>query len=262
MSVEEAKAAVDRDPASSDALYILGLVYFNLHDEEKAGKAFERILSMDDTVYPARWGYAEILRRRHRNAEAEEILEKVIEQDSAFSPAYITLGYIRYIQRDFSGAARLAAVVISQGREEVDTTNYVRAHCLYAGAKGMLAHFGGPFSKAINGAAVMRHLKIAESVLPNEVGVLFGLGSYYMLIPSFFGRDVDRAIEYLENALKVDPFFIDVYVRLAQAYKLQGDMQQYEANMNKALELDPQNPIALDIKNGICNFICVEAPGK
>ena len=81
-----------------------------------------------------------------------------------------------------------------------------------------------------------------------------------MLVPSTLGRDLDKAAGYLSKAIGEDPFSPEPHVRLAQIYKVRGDMEKYRQYLDKALELDPDDELALDIKNGACKFICPDEP--
>ncbi len=256
ISPQEAALDLSNSPNSIDKLYVMGLIYLNKYQDDKAENAFKEIVSIDNKNIEAKWGIAEVLRRAHRLEESESLLNEVIEQDSSFSPAYISLAYIKYLQMDFAGMAKLTAKVINQNREKVDLPNYVRAHSLYAGAKGMLAHYGGMFSKAINAAAVIRHLNIARDLDSDSPAVNYGYGSYYLLIPKVFGRDLDKAIKYFQKAIESDPFFVEAYIRLAQSFKLRKEEDKFDKYLNKALELDPKNELANDIKSGECRFIC------
>jgi Tfp pilus assembly protein PilF len=83
-----------------------------------------------------------------------------------------------------------------------------------------------------------------------------------MLAPAIIGGDLDKAKDYLEKAIKADPLLVDAYVRLAQLYKARADMQAYQAYLGKALAIDPQDELALDIKNGTCHFICPQGEVK
>lgn len=245
-----------QNPRSEEALYLLGLVYLNAYKNKEADSVFSVMLKNNSVSLEAKWALAEIMRRRHELDKSENILDAIIKQNPNFSPAYISLAYIRYIKTDFRGASRLTLHVIRQGRRTVDLTNYVRAYLLYAGAKGMIAHYGGPISKIINGTAVFSALEIAQNLLPEYPGVYYGLGSFYLLAPEVVGRDIDKAKEYLEKAIKADPFFADSYVRLSQVYQLKKDEVNAQIYLNKALAVDPGNELALDIKNGGCKFIC------
>ncbi len=252
---------VKNNPESQDGLYELGLVYLNLHRDKEAKEAFNKVLSLNPKATEAKWGVAEVLRREHDLTKSEELLKEAIKEDSDFSPAYITLAYIRYYQMKFEEAVRLANKVIKQGRENVDLSNYVRAYLLLGGCKGMIAHYGGPISKIVNGTAVLSNIKRAQALQPDNAGVMFGLGSFYLLAPALAGGDIDKAEEYLNKAVKLDPLFADAYVRLAQLYKMKGDNQNYEIYLNKALKIDPKNKLGLDTKSGECKFVCGRSPG-
>jgi tetratricopeptide (TPR) repeat protein len=158
---------------------------------------------------------------------------------------------------NFEKTSKLCYKVIKMGKDKVDSSNYLRALGLFAGAKGMIAHYGGPLSKVINGRSVMPYLEKAKKIDPDSPIVYFGLGSYYMLIPPIFGRNLEKSEKYLKKAIKADPEFADVYVRLAQVYRAQGDEDKYNKYISKALDIDPQNKLALDIKTRKCDFICI-----
>jgi len=254
--IKQATKEHNANPKSQEALYELGLVYLDAYKNKEAESVFNEILNGNPDSIEAKWGLSEILRRRHELDKSENILRELIKKNPGYSPPYISLAYIRFVKTDFREASRLALYVIKQGRQAVDLTNYVRAYLLYAGAKGMIAHYGGPISKIINGTAVFPALETAEHLLPDYPGVYYGFGSFYLLAPEAIGRDTDRAKEYLEKAIKADPFFADSYVRLSQIYSLRKDEVEAQIYLNKALAVDPGNELALDIKNGGCKFIC------
>ncbi len=220
--LNSAYESVKADSASIDSLYILGLVFLNLHNDLKAEEVFAEILKRDPDIVEAKWGVAESLRRQHKIDPAESLLKEVIAESPEFSPAYISLAYIKYIRMNFQESARLALRVIHQGKERVDLSNYVRAYAMYAGAKGMIAHYGGPLSKAVNGLAVKPNLLKAQRLDPDSPAVLFGLGSYYFLAPVIAGGDKSKAEVFLKKAVERDPLFADAYVRLAQLYRIRG----------------------------------------
>ncbi|KPK97637.1 MAG: hypothetical protein AMJ95_08130 [Omnitrophica WOR_2 bacterium SM23_72] len=259
-SLPDAEEAVQQNPDSVDDLYILGLTFLNLHKDQEAGEAFRNILSLRPDSLEAKWGVGEVLRRAHKLPESENILNEILKARPDFPPALISLAYIRYIQMEFDEAVKLAYKVQKQGMDTVDLSNYVRALLLVAGAKGMIAHYGGPLSKVINGTAVMPNLKKAEKLQPDSPGVMFGLGSFYFLAPGIIGGSQQKAEKYLKRTIELDPYFVDAYVRIAQLYSIKGDNAKYKEYLKKAEELDPKNEILLDFKSGACKFIC--AGGK
>ncbi|HAJ56524.1 MAG TPA: hypothetical protein DCL35_02010 [Candidatus Omnitrophica bacterium] len=246
----------ESDPGSKDALYILALSYLNIHKNKQAGDIFDKILSLDPDAYEAAWGRAEVLRRQHKAKESEEIISGILKAHPRFAPANITLASIRYTQLDFRAAARFASRVFGLTRQEVDDGSLVRAYVIYGLAKGMLAHYGGPLSKTIDGLASAPPLKRAEKLRPDDAIVLFGVGSYYLLAPVVAGKDLDKAEKYLKDAVVSDPLFVDAFVRLAQVYKAKGDSDKYREYMDRALAVDPESELALDIDSGACRFVC------
>ena len=152
--------------------------------------------------------------------------------------------------------------MIAQGKDNVDVNNYARAHLIFAGAKGMIAHNGGPIVKVLNGTQVFPHLAAARRLMPESAQVYFGLGAYYLLAPGIAGGDLAKAQAFLERAVYLDPKLADAYVRLAQVYKARGNTAKYEFYLGKALEVDPKNALANDVKNSQCKFICVDAQGE
>lgn len=248
--------AAGEDLSSSRMRYLQGLALLNLHKDSQAKAAFLEAARLDPGVYQARWGTAEVLRRQHDLKASESLLQAIIKDHPDFAPAYISLAYIRYIQGQYNDAVTLAQTVIAMGRRNVDLSNYTRAYLILAGSKGMIAHYGGPFSKVVNGTAVFSTLKKAQKLQPDSPGVLFGLGAYYLLAPKLAGGDLAKAEGYLQGVLKADPLFTDAYVRLAQLYRAQGDLSLYEQYLEKALQIDPGNELALDAKSGNCKYIC------
>lgn len=249
-------AAVQKNPDSIEDLYLLGLVYLNLHKDKDAEEAFKMILAKDSRAIEAEWGIAEVFRRQHKLKESKELLSKVMDANPGFLPAYITLAYIRYIQLDFNETLRLANKVIKEGKDKICLSNYVRALLLAGGTRGILAHYGGPVSKLVNGTRVFSYLRKAQEFQPESAAVMFGLGSFYLLAPKFSGGDLEKAEGYLKQSIELDPLFPDAYVRLAQVYKAKGDNIKYLQYLGAALKIDTENELAMDIKSGKCKFIC------
>ena len=242
---------------SAEEAYLTALILLNQRKDPEAQKIFQDMLKKDPNSKEAKWGLAETLRRQNKLQESARILEAIIQSAPAFSPAYISLAYIKYTKLDFKSTVDLARKVIGQGREAVDLSNYTRGYLLVGGGKGMLASTGGIFAKIGEGTQVLPNLKKAEELQPESPAVLFGLGSFYFLAPGIAGGNIDKAKEYLEKAVGLDPFFADAYVRLAQVYRTKGDSQKFEEYLKKALEIDPQNALARDARNKACKFICV-----
>ncbi|MDD5019555.1 MAG: tetratricopeptide repeat protein [Candidatus Omnitrophica bacterium] len=251
ISLAEALADQEKNPQSQETLYTLGLVYLNLYKIQEAGDVFARMLAVDPTSIEARWGQAEILRRRHQPEKAEAVLDEIIKEDPEFSPASITLGYMIFDKKEYERSIRLALKVLKQGRARVDLTNYARAYLIIGGAKGMIADEGGIFSKLFQGTQILGYLKKAQELQPRSAGVLFGLGSFYALAPGIAGGDAEKGLSLLKEAIEVDPYFADAYARLAQIYFRRGETETARQYLADAKKLDPENPLTQRADNEI-----------
>lgn len=238
-----------------EELYVGALVLLRYHKNDEAEALFKRMLKLDSSSVYAKWGMAEVMRRRHRLKESEEALKDCIKRDPKYYPALLTLSSVRYLHGDFNSSSRLAIKVLSD-KENVDSANYVRALVIYGGSKGMIAHHAGPLSKAINGTAVLPALKKAERLDPDSAFVAMGLGVFYLFAPGVIGGDPERSKPYLHKAVENDPLLADAYVRLAQAYKASGDDGKYREYLEKARSIDPGNELLEDVTGGKCLFIC------
>ena len=248
ITLQEAWADVQREPQVLESLYTLALVYLNLHKIDEAEKIFQRMEEVDSVSPEARWGLAEVLRRRHRIEESQPILEEIIKEKPDFSPAYTSLGYMLFDKKEYERSIQLATTVLRQGPDKVDTTDYVRAYLIIGGAKAMLADSGGLLSRIVNGSQILPYFKKAQKLQPDSAGVFYGLGSFYLLAPSIVGGDKVKGLEFLEKAVKADPLFVDAYARLAQGYKMMGDEKKAKVYLDRGSELDPQNELTLTVK--------------
>ncbi len=255
-SIEEAREDSVKEPGSADRLYVLGLVYLTFYRNGEAQEVFSQLAARGEKPLETSWAQAELLRRSHKLPESEKALGEVIKSSPDFLPALLSLAYIKYTVKDFQGSLDIASRVFNHPRIALDKANYSRACLIIAGSKGMLAYFHGPFSKVIHGTQVKPYLSKAQKLEPDWPDVNYGFGCYYLLIPSFMGKDLRIAGDYLEKAISRSPLFADAYARLAQVYKARGEDRKYSQLLDKALEIDPGNELTLDIKSGKCGFVC------
>ncbi|MBU1087723.1 MAG: tetratricopeptide repeat protein [Candidatus Omnitrophica bacterium] len=257
---DSVKIKVEKDSNNLSNLYELGLVYLNLYDHKQAKKIFEQMLAVDPDLIEAKWGIAECLRREYRIDLSQKMLEEIVAIQPDFFPAFISLSYIKFNLKEYDQAAKLSDSIIRRGKKKADRHTLTRAYLIFAGSKGMIAHNGGLLSAFINGSSVFTNIKRARTLMPDSAEVYYGLGCFYFLAPGAYGGNIDKAKEYLEKTIELDPQIIDAYVRLAQVYKFNGDMDKFDYYLNLALNKEPQNFLANDIKSNTCNFICLDRP--
>lgn len=238
--------------------YVLGIKYLEQFNFKKAQETFEQLKSTQKDCYLCDWGLAEIQCSQYQLKSCKPALKKLIKEHPDFVPPYVSLAKLSYMNKEWKNIARFSSIIIDKGRENVDFRSFVQAHAFSGAARGLLAYHGGALSKLYNGYASLRHLKAVKKLAPDSFVYYFSWGNYYALAPSFFGGDIDKAIEYFDKTIELNPEFSDAYVRLAQAHKKKGDEELYEKYLSIALEMDHQNPLALDVQQRTCDYICLD----
>ena len=105
---------MERGLSSAEDAYLTALILLNQRKDQEAQKIFQDMLKKNPNGKEAKWGLAETLRRQNKLEESEKILEGLIQSSPAFSPAYISLAYIKYTKLDFRSTVDLASKVIAQ----------------------------------------------------------------------------------------------------------------------------------------------------
>ncbi|HQP10674.1 MAG TPA: hypothetical protein PKV41_04750 [Candidatus Omnitrophota bacterium] len=259
ISLAQAEAEAAASPEEFPANYILAVKYLEEFQWDRARAVFEKLRIGRPDCSLCAWGLADVESNQHRFAPAKTVLNNLIKQYPDFAPAYISLTKIAYMRQDWEEMIRLSAKVIRKGKDHCDRLSFAKAHAFFGAAKGMLFYFGGPWAKLKNGYASVRHLKIVEKLVPGSDIYYFSWGNYLAVSPKAFGGNLDKAQEYFLKTIALKPHFADAYARLAQVYRKKGDKKLYEEYLAKALAIDGQNELALDIKTGACHYICLEA---
>ncbi len=68
-------------------------------------------------------------------------------------------------------------------------------------------------------------------------------GRKFLLAPKMFGGDMAKAIESFKKSLDLDSKQAETWSWLARAYKKQGDTTKAKEALQKAMQLEPQNPM-------------------
>jgi len=94
-------------------------------------------------------------------------------------------------------------------------------------------HAGDEFDKAIQ-------------LDPNNAEAYTGRAIGYFFTPSTFGGSKDKAVEYLQKALSINPNLGRAHIWLAQVYQLEGKHEDAQREINEALRIDPDRRFAKD----------------
>lgn len=240
---------------TADDFYVLTIAYYRNYNHAGLKKIFAASSACVSCGSERRLLEAIILMREHRHAQSSAILTEVLESQPDFYPATAVLAHLRYLQKDFAASYALARRLIAR-KKELSRYHYTVSLLLAAGAKGILTKKN--LVRAIPGYfEVHGYIRETKKLRPEAAEVLYGLGSYHLLLPSVVGGNVDLAISLLEQSRQLTPLNTHVYVRLAQAYRSKGDEAAYRKYMARATEIDPQDELLLDELSGEKVFLDV-----
>jgi len=208
-------------------------------------EVFDAILAQDPENLGARWGKAEVLRRARQYQIAEMMLKEILKKDPRHPPSIISLAYIRYKNNDINEAFRLIGSVLKDSK--LDDEDKALSYLMLGSINSRRATTGGLISKIKYGTHIKDYFVKACELAPQLPEVHLGLGTFYLKAPSIIGGNLEKAIMELGLAVRMAPDFATANARLAEAYKKNGDDLMFEAYLEKARKLDPDNEALKEI---------------
>jgi len=116
-------------------------------------------------------------------------------------------------------------------------------HTLLADLYAHRIGYGGMFAGAKYGPKIGDEITKGMAVDDRNPRVWASQGRKFLMAPKMFGGDVTKAIASLQKSLELDGTQAKTWSWLARAYKKQGDSAKASEAMQKALQLEPQNPM-------------------
>jgi tetratricopeptide (TPR) repeat protein len=222
--------ALDLDPKLDIARVALGDLYRQIKRWDEAIAAYSQV--QRDSIYhrPAQLSIAECYRLQEKNADAEAMLRKVIDEDPKDISAAQQLGQLLRSTKNFTGAAKAYSVAIDRlgtpGPEDWQLF-------YYRGIANERAKDWAPAEKDF--------LKALE-LSPDEPFVL-----NYLAYTWVERRErLDQALPMLEKAVKARPdegFIVD---SLGWAHFMLGHYDEAVKHLEKAVQLAPTDPVLND----------------
>jgi cytochrome c-type biogenesis protein CcmH/NrfG len=123
--------------------------------------------------------------------------------------------------------------------------NSADAHSLLADLYGRKISLGTTmFAGSRFGPKVGEQNKRALALDDKNPRVWASLGRQYLTAPKAFGGDIPKAIDSFQKSLALDPTQDETWVWLAKAYEKQPDKPKARDALRRALQLNPQSPMA------------------
>ncbi len=234
-------------PAEQNTLLKDALALLKKRDDNAALKNFQAVLDSAPDNIDALWGKAEVLRRRRNYRESEALLNAILSADKKHVSSLLSLAYIRYTDGRLSEGLSLINRVLDM--DYVDKEDTALAYILLGTINSKYARESGFLNKLRYGTRIKGYFLKAKKLSPGMAEGHLALGTFYLLAPAFAGGNVNKAVQELEAAFKIAPDFATVNVRLAQAYRMQGQIDKVNFYLNRAKQLDPGNEVLKEIAN-------------
>lgn len=220
LALAAAQDLLRKQPQSAAAAYLIGRVQLVRRDSGAARLAFEHALMLNTHYFAATSSLAALDLVQKKIHQARERFEAAIKLDPRNHLARMSLAELRLSQ---------GAPTDEVNRLLVDA---IRASPGEVGPRLMLV--GNHFStKKYKEALVVAQQ--ARAAFPNDTGVLDALGR-----AQADSGDRLQAINSFKRLAELNPTSGLAHLRLADVHKLSGDLAAAEANLQKALDIEPE----------------------
>ena len=220
---------------------VKALEQLKARQDEDAWLNFEKALKGSDSGLDALWGEAELLRRKRKYDESEEVLKKILSTNPNHALSLVTLSYIKYNSGKFNEAEKLLSSALDSPN---DKESAAAAYVMLGAVNAARAEKGNIIEKLMYAPQVKCYFDRAVELAPGLAEAHLALGTFYLLAPGVLGGgNLDKASVELNLAVNLAPGFATANARLAQCYKKQYDYVKYNFYREIAEKVDPDNEV-------------------
>jgi len=159
-----------------------------------------------------------------RFEQAERILMEVIKIDDQFYRAYHNLGIIKVYQNNFDKAEEYFKKAIELNADNAEAFNYL----------GVIYKEKNMIEKAKE-----MFLKVAHHpTYPTREN-----GYYNLSLIAFEEEDIEKALKYINHAIKINPTFAMAFNFRGKIYTKKGDYEPARKDFLKAVKITPESAI-------------------
>jgi Flp pilus assembly protein TadD len=229
--------AVKLNPNHYNCRYNLGISLANSNDPQGAREQFEKALALGASEPAVRFEYAKVLRTLGETKLAEEQLKLYQEQQKAQADRTLAASKMAQADKELTGGDAKKAVALYRDALTVQPESALLAYKLSVA----LDEIGDT-------AGERDALQKAVQVDPNMAIAHHQLG--YL---AFSGGDPATAESEFREAVRAAPGYTDAWISLAATLGTESKFPEAQQAVQHALEIDPNNTKALDLKKDLAN---------
>jgi len=221
--LENLKRLERQNPYDPNILYTLGLVYYLREEYDKAEKYLKRAIKVSNDFVDAYELLLEIYLKQNRLKEAKKILKKLAKINPNDYTIYVYLANIEYTLGNLRKAIEYIKKAIDLNPKNSELYYY-------------LAYY---YDMLGNWDIAKKYLEKSIKLNPSNADALNYLG--YSLI--LRNENIDRGIELVKKALKLEPknpAFLD---SLGWGYLKKGNLEKAKMYLLKAYQKLPNDPV-------------------
>lgn len=229
-AVEEAEAAVSRNPSDAEARRLLGRLYLRLLTrdggqqvagdlEQRAVQQFEQLVERYPDDAASLLVLAQLYRVSGDNAKAEEALKRAVALDPDSPDATTQLALLYVDLGQYHTAIELLRKIAGENADTQVLTSLAHAYEQVQDYAAAAEAYGRVLERS-----------------PENVAVRKALGQNLL-----YSQQYDQALEQYQIVVQANPRDPDAYLRLSQIHRHKRNFDQARENLNRAIDLAPDN---------------------
>lgn len=218
--------AIKKNPNYFQATNCLCLTYFKLKDYKSAKECFEKIVSMNPNDFEAVYNLALTMQMQKSYEEAKKLYEMALKLNNKDFDSYYNLGVIGIDEKNFTVAQEHFKKALSIEPNKTPAQFYLTK------CKDELCKYN---NKKEEEEIINSYLKLSvKADIPEE---------YYITIATAYAKDgeIDKALEFCKKSIENYPDEASAYRLLGLIYIINNDLNNANANLSIAIELDANN---------------------
>jgi pentatricopeptide repeat protein len=189
--------------------------------------------------------------------DSEILLDEVLEEESGNEEAMWQLARLYYVFGDETTDKNQKIEYYEKGQKIAEdliklNDDNPEGHFWLGVNLGRIGQVRGVMKSLSLVPTIRKEFEKALELDPEHTGAMDGLAVLYYELPSLFGGNLNKSLEYLNKAIAIDSNYAIIYVDLAKVYMKRKEYDKAEDYLNKMLEMkNPTHPADFYLKDKV-----------